>query len=316
MASTLTSDLIVYDQLAQTSYLERIQENLAVFGPASNNAIILRSEAVQGDFDKAAFYKEFGTVAHRDVTSNATVTPSNIAAEERVGVKSPWKFGPYATSEEAFKRRQVSPAQFYDLMGQAAADATREYMANAALTSVAAAIAGNSAMQATGTKANRKGLVEGLRKFGDKFSRVAMFVMSSSNWFDLVEQGIADKLYEEAGVVIYGGAPGTLGKPVLVTDLLDTSPDYVYGLQTGAVQIVESQAPGFRSYLINDAENLQIGYRAEGTFNVDLLGYSWDVSTSPAAGANPDLAALGTAGNWTKHATSNKNTAGVRIALT
>lgn len=316
MASTLPSDLVVYDRLAQTAYLERIQKNLDLFNAQSRGAIVLRSEAIQGDFDKKTFYPEFGALAYRNISSNSAVTPSNITADERVGVKSPWKFGPYATSEEAFKRRNRSPAEFYQVVGEAAADATREYMAQAALASVAAAIGGNSAMQASGTASGRKGLINGFRKFGDKFNRVALFVMSSANYFDLVDAAVTDKLFEEAGVVIYGGAPGTLGKPVLVTDLLDDSPDYVYALQPGAVEIVESQAPGFRSYLINDAENLQIGYRAEGVFNVNLLGYSWDLEGSPAAPANPNLGALGSSANWRKHATDNKNTAGVRILLT
>ncbi|EOX9627500.1 major capsid protein [Enterobacter ludwigii] len=43
-----------------------------------------------------------------------------------------------------------------------------------------------------------------------------------------------------------------------------------------ADEVTESQAPGFRSYDINDQENLAVGYRAEGVVNVDLLGYSWD----------------------------------------
>jgi hypothetical protein len=108
---------------------------------------------------------------------------------------------------------------------------------------------------------------------------------------------------------VYGGQPGTLGKPVLVTDTMDV--DAILGLVTGAVTVTESQAPGFRSYDINDQENLAIGYRAEGVVNVDLLGYSWDT----AKGDNPDLTKIGTAGNWKKHFTSNKSTAGVLIKL-
>lgn len=50
--------------------------------------------------------------------------------------------------------------------------------------------------------------------------------------------------------------------------------DAILGLVAGAVSVTESQAPGFRSYDINDGENLAIGYRAEGTVNVELLGYS------------------------------------------
>ena len=77
--------------------------------------------------------------------------------------------------------------------------------------------------------------------------------------------------------------------------------------------ITESQAPGFRSYDVNDEENLAIGYRAEGTVNIDVLGYSWKETTG---GTNPTLAAVGSAANWVKHSDSNKVTAGVMINLT
>ena len=128
--------------------------------------------------------------------------------------------------------------------------------------------------------------------------------MHSSAYFDIVDEAITNKIYEEAGVVIYGGLPGTLGKPVLVTD---TAPaDVIFGLVSNAVVITESQAPGFRSYDINDEENLAIGYRAEGVVNIDVLGYSWNET---AGGANPTLAAVGSAANWKKHANSDKVTA-------
>jgi hypothetical protein len=55
-----------------------------------------------------------------------------------------------------------------------------------------------------------------------------------------------------------------------------------------------------------------MGFRAEGTFNLDLLGYSWKDSTG---GVNPNLAAIGAGANWTKYATSDKVTAGVLIDL-
>lgn len=47
--------------------------------------------------------------------------------------------------------------------------------------------------------------------------------------------------------------------------------------------------------------------RAEGVFNLDILGYSY----KETAGANPNLDTLAATANWTKYATSNKNTAGV-----
>lgn len=315
--TTLNSDLVIYNRQAQTAYLERIQDVLEVFNGASQGAIILRSEAIEGDFDQSAFYKIGGQVEHRNVNSDSAIETKKIGADEMVGVKAPWKYGPYATTEEAFKRRNRSPEEFAILVGQDAADAQLAYSVAAAFASLDAAIGGNAGMTATGnwTTDGKKVLTKGMRKFGDRFNRIALFAMDSDTYFDLVDQAITDKIFEEAGVVVYGGQPGTMGKPVLVTDRAPA--DKIFGLQSGAVEIVESQAPGFRFYNIDDQENLALGYRSEGAFNVSLLGYSWDKDGvgSPAP-ANPNLVQLGTGANWRRYATSDKSTAGVRITVT
>lgn len=118
MATTVNSDLIIYNDLAQTAYLERLQDVLDVFNTASNGAIVLRNELIEGDLRKRSFYKIGGSLGHRDVNSNATVTGSKIGAGEMIGIKSPWKYGPYETTEEAFKRRARSPEEFSMLVGQ------------------------------------------------------------------------------------------------------------------------------------------------------------------------------------------------------
>ena len=313
MATTVNSDLIIYNDEAQTAYLERIQDNLDVFNASSNGAIVLDNELIQGDFRKRAFYKLGGGLEHRDVNSDGKVTAKIIGAGEAVGVKAPWKYGPYQTTEEAFKRRGRAVDEFSQIIGADVADATIEGFIEYATGALKAAIGSNAGMVVTANieTDGKKTLTRGMRKFGDKFGRIALWVMHSSAYFDIVDEAIANKVYEEAGVVIYGGLPGTLGKPVLVTDKAPV--DAIFGLLPNAVVITESQAPGFRSYDVNDEENLAIGYRAEGTVNIDVLGYSWKETTG---GTNPTLAAVGSAANWVKHSDSNKVTAGVMINLT
>ena len=313
MATTVNSDLIIYNDEAQTAYLERIQDNLDVFNSSSNGAIVLDNELIQGDFRKRAFYKLGGGLEHRDVNSEGKVTAKKIGAGEAVGVKAPWKYGPYQTTEEAFKRRGRPVEEFSQIIGADVADATIEGFIEYATGALKAAIGSNADMVVSANieTDGKKTLTRGMRKFGDKFGRIALWVMHSSAYFDIVDEAIANKVYEEAGVVIYGGLPGTLGKPVLVTDKAPV--DAIFGLLPNAVVITESQAPGFRSYDVNDEENLAIGYRAEGTVNIDVLGYSWKESTG---GTNPTLAAVGSAANWVKHSDSNKVTAGVMIKLT
>ncbi|MFC0225677.1 major capsid protein [Serratia aquatilis] len=312
MGSTVNNDLIIYNDLAQTAYLERRQDNLEIFNASSNGAIVLDNELIEGDFRKRAFYQLAGSIEHRDVNSTEKVSSKKIGAGESVGVKAPWKYGPYQTTEEAFKRRGRDVSEFSEVVGADVADATLEGFIKYAIQALTAAIGANTDMVVTASIATdgKKTLTKGMRKYGDKFGRISLFVMHSASYFDIVDEAITNKIYEEAGVVVYGGLPGTLGKPVLVTD---TAPiDVILGLLPNAIAITESQAPGFRSFEVNDEENLAIGYRAEGTVNIDMLGYSWVESKG---GANPDLTKIGTPANWKKHATSNKVTAGVMIKL-
>ncbi|WP_016605914.1 major capsid protein, partial [Yersinia pestis] len=312
MTTTVNSDLIIYNDLAQTSYLERRQDNLDVFNASSNGAIVLDNALIEGDFRKRAFYQLGGSIEHRDVDSTGKVTGKKIGAGESVGVKAPWKYGPYQTTEEAFKRRGRDVSEFSEIVGVDVADASLEGFIKYGIQALSASIGANPDMVVTANIEvdGKKTLTKGMRKYGDRFGRIALFVMHSSTYFDIIDQAIAAKIYEEAGVVVYGGQPGTLGKPVLVTD---TAPiDAIFGLLPNAVVITESQAPGFRSYPINDEENLGVGYRAEGTINIDLLGYSWDETNG---GKNPSLTEIGATNSWKKHATSNKVTAGVMIKL-
>lgn len=316
MAETVNSNLIIYDDQAQTAYLERIQEVLGVFNESSRGAIVLRNESIVGDFRQRAFYNIPGVITHRNVNSTSTVSPSNISADEMVGVKTPWKYNPLATTMEAFKRRARSPEEFSELVGIDMADKVLEYQIAAIFAALEAAIGGNAEMVATASWAtdHKKVLTKGMRKFGDRFGRIALFAMDSSTYFDLVDDSIDAKLFEEAGVVVYGGQPGTMGKPVLVSDKVPA--DQIFGLQVGAAEVVESQAPEVRSYDINDKENLARGFRGEGVFNIDLLGYSWAIHGQAPAPANPNITQIGTSANWTKHAQSNKATAGCIIDLT
>lgn len=312
MPTTTNSNMVIYNDLAQTAYLERLQDNLAVFNAASNGAINVFDELIEGDYRKKAFYKIGGSIEHRDVNSTNAVTPKNISAGEMVGPKVPFKYGPYATTEEAFKRRVRSPEEFSELVGQDYADALIKGYFEHAAAALNGAIGSNSDMQVVAQFATdgKKVLTKAMRKFGDKFGRLALWIMDSASYFTIVEDAIAEKLYQEADTVVYGGLPGTMGIPVLVTD--QAKANTIYGLQSGAVDITNSQVPGFRSYSINDQENLAVGIRAEGAFNIDVLGYSYK---DTAGGANPNLSTIGATANWQKHATSNKNTAGVIIDI-
>ncbi len=88
MATTVNTDLVIYDDLAQTAFLERRQDNLEVFNASSNGAILLDNELIEGDFRKRAFYKVGGSIESRNVNSVDKVTGKKIGAGEAVPLPS------------------------------------------------------------------------------------------------------------------------------------------------------------------------------------------------------------------------------------
>ncbi|MDV7610048.1 major capsid protein, partial [Acinetobacter baumannii] len=96
------------------------------------------------------FYKVGGSIKHRDVNSTAKVVPEKIGSGESVGVKVPYKYGPYASTEEAFKRRARTPEEFAMILGYDLADALVAGRLQYSLASLKAAISSNPDMVAQG----------------------------------------------------------------------------------------------------------------------------------------------------------------------
>lgn len=311
MAATVNNDVIIYNELMQTSYLERIQDVIEVFNANANGTMLITSTRFEGDFSKSAFYNIGESIRHRDVNSTAAAAISGISMQERVDVKTPWVYGTVASTVEAFKRRARSLEEFYMLVGQDIADASMQYYFKLASASLTAAIANAPTLNVSGSIAPDSKLLiaNAIERFGDRYSRIRLMVMNSVTYFKIVRDAIENRIDTEIGIVIRGGVPQTLGIDVLVTDQMPS--DKILMLQQGAIEIKESQDPVFRTWDYNDAENFQMRFKAEGTVNLSLLGYSYDV----AAGANPNIATLSASANWNKHYQDVKSTAGIVITI-
>lgn len=305
------SDMTVYDRLAQTSYYETIQDNLAVFNEASNGCLILGSDNIEGDFDKSAFFTLPDNMADRDVNDTGDVVANSLGTDEMIGVKYPWSFTPTAATEEAFKRVAKDPEEFALLFGERLAETFMQRAIAAAFAALDAAIEGNAAAMSVGgvwATDHKKVITKVLRPYGDLASSVALLAMDSTQYFNMVDDAITEKVYEEAGFVIYGGMPGTMNRPVLVTDRAPANK--IFGLKQGAVTITESQETGIITERKGGKANILRSFQAEGAFNVEVEGYKY------AGAANPTLATLAASASWTKYAASNKATAGSRVVIT
>lgn len=328
MAIGKASDFVVYPEQFFGGVVEELQQNADAFNAASNGCIRLVTAAKQGHYENESFFKSLSAlVSRRDITSVAAATDTPLTQGEMVRVKLNRKIGPVAQTLDAFRKISVDPGEMSFILGQQTGKAIALDYLNTALKALDAAISGQAALcfDASGqsspdrSELDHVNMVRAMAKFGDASNRLVAWVMHSKPFFDLMEHSVADKIFQVANVTIYNGTVATFGRPVVVTDssaLFTTTSAgttyHVLGLTENAVIVEESEERQIASDLITGLENLVMRIQGEYAFNLGVKGFAWD-STNGAA--NPTDSAVGTASNWDKVATDNKQLAGVRLTV-
>ncbi len=328
MAAGTASDFKVYNEELQSGMYEELAQNVDVFNDASRNTIRLVTENMIGNYNKDAYFDRISSlVGRRDTTSVSAATSLKMTQGELVGVKLNRKIGPVDQSLDAWEKigfnGEEAQREMSFQLGKQIAEEIAHDMVEASVRCAEAALSGeaNNTYDATGqtTKTmTHAHLVNGLALYGDKADKILCWIMHSHCYFDLMNQAISDKIYEEAGVVVYGGAPGTLGKPVVVTDAdalwlgADslTTTYQTLGLVENAVVVTESEIKRLVDELVTGLENLVFRIQGEYAYNVNVKGFAWDTTNG---GVNPTDTSQRTSTNWDKQYSSAKNLAGIRI---
>jgi hypothetical protein len=307
MATGTKSDFVIYHNEFFSGMNEIVQQNSGVFNAASANAMRLVPRMLKGDFEKESFFKAVETlVSHRDPTDTSAVTAQKLEQGELVGVKLNRKIGPAEQTMDAFRKIQVDPREFSFILGQQAGEeALRDYVNTGALAVTTAlntqAALVTSVLTESDTNLKAEYLIRSMAKMGDRSQRVRAWVMHSKPWFALMEGQVAGGATNIADVVIYGGAPGTLGRPVIVTDspyLINLDSDgvaesyKVLGLTDSAVVLNQSEDESILSDTVLGKENIIMQYQGEYAYNLRIKGFAYDGS------ANPNDATLGTPASW------------------
>jgi hypothetical protein len=316
MATTLASDLKIYEAQFQTGLTETLQQNVEAFNAASNGGIVLRSSEHKGNFEYGAFFKTIASlITRQDITSDSALTPTKIQQEENIAVKVHRKMATDLTYKAA-KMAGISFDSMVFAHGQQFAKAMVTEMLNSGLLAARVALAQNADVTKDVTGETKKSvdhkyLLQTLSKFGDANDRIACWVMHSQQFFDLAVGSISDDVVNVAdGVIRRVDVPG-LGRPILITDssaLVASTDFFVLGLAQGGIDINESEGINQIIDQVTGLEQLVVRVQAEYGYSLGVKGYKWDVANG---GANPDGTAVGTAGNWDKVATSTKDLAGV-----
>jgi hypothetical protein len=319
------SDLAVYSEYAYASMTEVLRQRIDLFNAATGGAITLRSAAHQGDFSDVAFFAKIsGLVRRRNSYGSGSVAEKKLAHLVDTMVKVAAGTPPVRLDPGQFKWIQQNPEVAGAALGQQLAVDTMADMLNVGLGASYAALSAQSAVvyDATGNTSPEdtlsfSNLNNGQAKFGDQASTISAWVMHSKPMFDLYGKNLtnAAQLFNYGNINVIRDP---FGKLLVMTDspnlvITGTPNNYaVLGLVPGAVIIDQNNDYTANEEAKNGDENIIRTFQAEWSYNVGVRGFAWDKTNG---GKSPNDAALLTATNWDKYATSHKDLAGVVVKV-
>lgn len=313
------SDLQVFQEYAYSTMTEVLPYNVDLFNTATRGGIILRSAAHQGDFSDVALWAKIqGLVRRRNAYGAGAVAEKVLQQLLETSVKVAAGTPPVRIDPGMLKWIQQDPAVAGATIGKQMAADTMADMLNTAIIAYVAAVGNIAALytnKSTET-ATLAGLNAGRSKLGDRASDLACWIMHSKSIFDIYGQALtnANFLFNFGTVKVMNDG---FGNPLVISDapsLVDLVPNpdnyFACGLMPAALMVDQNNDFTQNIDTRNGEENLKQTYQAEWSYNVGLKGFSWDKTNG---GKSPTDAALGTATNWDRYATSDKDLAGVLV---
>ena len=319
--------LQIYNSEIYTSLTELVDEKVQLFNEASGGTIKLISGAANpGDVAEEAYYEYLGgLVRDRDHTDRAsTVAALDLNHLIDISVKISKGTPPVNIPPDLWMRINRSPEEAAQVVAeQLAGDVFQDLLKDglaACIASIRNADNGDGLLIHDATNGadtgilTHRGLNSGARLFGDRATAIKAWIMHSGPLHDLYDNALqnSERLFQFENVqVIQDG----FGRRLIVTDaapLVNTgSPEgfNTLGLVEGAIQVEQNSDFFANVDTENGGENIERTWQAEWTNQVNVKGFTWDKTV-----AQPVTAAkLADEANWTKLATSNKDTAGVMV---
>lgn len=310
-------DLQVFNKQTQAALTETVEQDIAKFNEASGGTIILQNAPAEGDFDIRSSFKAIsGLVRRRNAYGTGTVDSKRLQQMLNVAVKVAAGTPPIDYEPQQYTWILKNPELAAITIGEQLAKARLADMLNTAVLAGCTAIGGNSklVLDVKTEAPTFRTLNKGAALFGDRSSSIKGWALHSTTMHGLFDNALTnnEKLFNYDNINVIRDPFGRL---FIVTDspaLIDSANSAYNTLGLVENAIVVSGNNDFNSVLVpkTGGENISATYQAEWTYNVGVHGYAWDMQ---AGGKSPNDTALGTATNWDKSATFDKDTAGVLI---
>lgn len=317
------SDLAVFSEWVYLSQTEVLRQQVDKFNAASQGTILLRSAANVGNYSEEAFWKKLtGLVRRRNPFGTGAVAPITLQHLIDTMVKVAAGTPPVLMPPSQFRWIQRNPEEGGTIVGQQLAGDTLADMLNVAIGSAAVALSNDagvttdvSAVAAPGNLVTIGNFNTAQSKFGDAYQDIRSWVMHSKPLFDVFGAAITNNTSLFSFETINVRQDG-FGRTFIITDspqlIITGSPNKyrTIGLTPAGILVEQNADFDDNVDVDNGDENILRSYQAEWSYNLGIKGYAWDKASG---GAAPTTAALLTATNWDRYATSHKDLAGVLL---
>lgn len=312
------SDLAVFQEYVQTSMTETQDQAINKFNDQVRGGIILTSAAHEGDFsDSTIWAKISGLVRRRNAYGSGAQSLKVLNQLVKTTVKIAAGTPPIEINPGMLKWIQKSPEEAGVVIGSQMAEDSLADMLNTGIMCYTAAVGNVAGLNYDGTAgvASLASLNSGAALFGDRSQSLVCWLVHSKSAFDIYGQALANanRLFVFGNVQVVDDG---FGRPIVMTDspnlVVSGVPDNYLQLGLTPGGIVVEQGNEFTDNIetSNGDENILRTYQAEWVYQMGVKGFAWDKASG---GASPNDAALGTAANWDRVSTFDKDLAGVIV---
>jgi len=316
------SDMKVFNEYLKNTTVETIAQMVEKFNAASNGAIRLTPQGIDGDFLQESLWAGLHSAQRRvdRYAANGAQSATALAQVQANSVKVAGGFGPILWEPSQMSWIQKNPAEALEVISRNLSEAIMADQLNTAIAALVAAISNvaGATNDVSGTAGVSYGAINGAHaKFGDASGLLVAQVMTGEVFHKLVGQNLANaqQLFNSQSVNIVD----ILGRPVIVTDAPALYSEAVVTPAAPAKQRVLSLADS--AAIVHDGsdvitsvqtshgkERIETTFQSDYSFGLGLKGYAWDIANG---GKSPTNAELATGSNWDLFVNSVKSSAGV-----
>lgn len=316
------SDMKVFNEYLKHTTIETIAQMVEKFNAASNGAIRLTPQGIDGDFLQESLWAGLHSAQRRvdRYAANGAQSATALAQVQANSVKVAGGFGPILWEPSQLSWIQKNPAEALEVISRNLSEAIMADQLNTAIAALVAAISNvaGAANDVSATAGVTYGAINGAHaKFGDASGLLVAQVMTGEVFHKLVGQNLANasQLFNSQSVNIVD----ILGRPVIVTDApalysaavadpVAPAKQKVLSLADSAAIVHDGSDVVTSVQTSNGKERIETTFQADYSFGLGLKGYAWDIANG---GKSPTNAELATGSNWDLFVNSVKSSAGV-----